>query len=111
MKIKDRIDAALHTRDGNISARTEAIDALVMAAYWRGKHDGAKEACDAAAERYNEQCKAAMNCRYYRMAAAVVEAGARAAARYPGVYIYHADYNDDCAELFGADNWLGDDKL
>ena len=111
MTIKDRIDAALHNiRDGNTTARTEAIDALVTAAYWRGKHDGAREACDKAAERYNAQCKAAMECRYYNMAVAVVEAGAKA-ARYPCVYIYHPDYNGDTAELLGEDDWLGDDKL
>ena len=111
MKIKDRIDAAIYgTTEDNAPARTEAIDELIRAAYWRGKHDGAREACDKAAERYDAQCKAAMNCRYYKMAVAVVEAGAKA-ARYPCVYIYHPDYSDDTAELFGADAWIGDDKL
>ena len=111
MTIRERIEAALHGESAE-DKRTAAIDGLIMAAYYMGKHDGARESGDAADARYRAQRRAARECRYYKMALAIVEEpGKEVAGGYKGIYTYHPDYSSDFIDTMGPDKWIGDDNL
>lgn len=60
------------------------INDLIAYAYYLGRHDAAKEACDDAKKIFKEQKARAAECRYHKMASAVLG---------DSDFIYHQDYD------------------
>lgn len=92
--MEQRLDEILSSANFSASDASD-LDRLVQYAYWRGRESAAKELCDAATDRYNEQLERARACRYSHMAKAVV-----------GEYRYFlesGDYDQVTLETFGDD--------
>ena len=89
MKMIDRIDKAISTLE---DGQYRGVDGLIAVAYWIGKHDGVVEVCNKHAEIVFEMRKRADNCRYHKMAHAII--GERQGTPYDDI-IYHPDYSSD----------------
>jgi len=89
MLMTERIEKATSTLE---NGSYKGIDGLIAVAYWIGKHDGVKEVCDKHSKILAKMRKRADDCRYHKMAHAVI--GERQGATYDDI-IYHPDYSSD----------------
>jgi len=91
MTRRDRIRQSLVHRE---TMDADTLDNLLAVAYWMGREEEAKRAGDKIAAHLAAQHQRAANCRYHRMAQAVVG---------KETIIYLPNYAGDYTDAFGGD--------
>jgi len=96
MTINERIKSIIANPEDIDMSYEQAASAekMIYIAYWIGREAAAREVSDAYNRHLSAQHERAAQCRYNRMAAAVVG---------PESYIYSADYSQEMTATFGGD--------
>ncbi len=94
MTINERIRQLIHSTIDMSSDTAASIEKMIYVAYYMGREDATRKVSDEYAALIQEQHKRANECRYSRMANAVVG---------DKDYIYCADYAQEISNTFGGD--------
>lgn len=94
MTINERISQLIYSTIDMNSDTAASIEKMIYTAYYMGREDATREVSDKYSALIQEQRKRANECRYSRMANAVIG---------DKNYIYCADYAQEISNTFGGD--------